>query len=349
MAQALQEADPGGDVVVVGRRGGVAEPLVREAGLALETLDVRGVNITNPVSVAGLSWRLPASTVAAARILRRTRADVVVGTGGYVCVPVVAAAATRGIPIILLEQNAVPGRAIRLLARRARVVATSFAETSTHLRGARAVMTGNPVRREIRRLVPAPLRERCLNLLVMGGSQGARTLNRAITGCLHDMLVEHAELRVTHQCGALDLGEVEAFAASLPAHLASRYTFAPFFSDMAERIAASDLVLMRAGGSSLAECAALGRPMMLVPYPHAAGHQLHNVLPYVSAGAALHVSDVDCTPERVRGEIGALLRDSQRWRAMSIASAGMGRPEAAGDVVRLITAAARTRRGRRAA
>ena len=349
MAQALRELDPDGEIVVVGRRGGVAEPLVTAAGLKLETLDVSGVDLASPLSVASLSWRLPASTVGAGRILGRARAEVVVGTGGYVCVPVVAAAAVRRLPVVLLEQNAVPGRAIRLLARRARYVATSFQETARHLPGARTVLTGNPVRREVLSRVPAPVRESLRHLLVMGGSQGARTLNRAVLGSLRDMLEEHADLRITHQCGVLDAAEVSAAAAGLPSALAARYHAAPFFSDMADRIAASDLVLMRAGGSSLAECAAIGRPMLLVPYPHAGGHQEHNVASYVAAGAAVHIADSECRPERVRREVGALVRETERWRAMSAASAALGRPRAADDVVALIMAAVRPRHGRRAA
>jgi UDP-N-acetylglucosamine--N-acetylmuramyl-(pentapeptide) pyrophosphoryl-undecaprenol N-acetylglucosamine transferase len=197
-------------------------------------------------------------------------------------------------------------------------------------------------------LVPAPRRERCATLLVMGGSQGARTLNRALTGCLRDMLDEHERLHVVHQCGARDADEVHSFAEALHPRQRERYTMAPFFGDMAARIAEADVVLMRAGGSSLAECAALGRAMILVPYPHAGGHQLHNVLPYVSAGAAAHMPDSECTPERVRHEVGALMHDTGRWRAMSEASEAMGRPDAADHVVQLVREAAASRVSRRA-
>lgn len=342
LAQALRRADPGGEVLLVGRSGGVAEPLVASAGLTLETLDVHGVDTSSPRSVAAAAWRLPSATLAARGILRRFGADVVVGTGGYVCVPVVASALARRVPVVLLEQNAVPGRATRLLARRARVVATSFAETASHLRRARVVMTGNPVRQEVTALVPAPRRERCTHLLVMGGSQGARTLNRALAGCARDMLLEHADLRITHQCGALDWEAMQAHAGTLPAELRARYTVAAFFADMAQRILAADLVLMRAGGSSLAECAALGRPMILVPYPHAAAHQLHNVRPYVDGGAAVHVPDTQCTPERVRAEVGAIVTDTERWRHMCDRSLAMGRPDAAAEVARLVETAARS-------
>ena len=324
---------------MVGRRGGVAEPLVTAAGLRLETLAVSGLDLADPRTVIRAAWRLPAATFAARGLLRRTKADAVIGAGGYVCVPVVAAAWLLGLPVVLMEQNAVPGRATRLLARRSRVVATSFAETAQHLRAARTVMTGNPVRREIRDLAPAPQRDRCAHVLVMGGSQGARTLNRAIGGSVRDILSDHGDLHITHQCGALDAEAMRAVAASLPAQLAPRYTVAPFFTDMAQRIAASDLVLMRAGGSSLAECTALGRAMILVPYPYAGGHQAHNVRPHVDAGAAIHIADSQCTPERVRSELNSLINDEDRFRTMSRASAAMGRPHAAEEVAMLVAEA----------
>ena len=196
--------------------------------------------------------------------------------GGYVSVPVVAAAIAQRIPVVLLEQNAVPGRATRLLARRARVVAASFAETARHLPNARVVHTGNPIRAEVRAITTRPIGDRLRAILVTGGSQGARRVNRAMTGCVADLLRNDPELSIVHQCGSLDFDTVSRAAAGLPAALAARYTVAAFFDDMAVRMAQSDLVVMRAGGSSLAECAVLGRPMIVVPYPHAGGHQRHN-------------------------------------------------------------------------
>ncbi|MFN2569398.1 MAG: glycosyltransferase, partial [Candidatus Dormibacteria bacterium] len=172
VAQALRRADPDGEVLLVGWRGGVAERLVHGAGLRLETLDVSGVDVSSPLSIGRAAARLPAAVVAALRMVRRFRPDVVVGTAGYVCVPVVIAARLLRVPFVLLEQNAHPGRAIRILSRRANLVASSFAETARHLPGVRVVDTGNPVRPEVARDAPAPLRDRCRHILVMGGSQG---------------------------------------------------------------------------------------------------------------------------------------------------------------------------------
>ena len=330
----------------MGRAGGVAERLVPEAGIRLETLHISGIDVGNPATVARALARLPSSTLEAGRLLGAMRPVVVVGVGGYVCVPVVAAAQLRRIPVVLLEQNAVPGRATRLLARRARAVATSFEETRSLLPGARTVLTGNPIRGEVRALVGAPLGERCRRILVTGGSQGARRINQALAGCIRELLEAEPAVHVTHQCGDLDAGAMAAAASALPAELRHRYAVQAFFDDIGARIAAADLVVMRAGGSSLAECSALGRPMILVPYPHAGGHQAHNVAPYVRGGAALAIEDEQCTPERLRDEVLGIVRDTDRWRRMAARSRELGRPDAADRVAALIRHVAEERAAR---
>ena len=319
----------------------MAERLVTDAGVKLEALEITGVDVTRPGSVARAAAKLPGATLAARRLLRRMQPDVVVGAGGYVCVPVVLAAFAGRVPVVLMEQNAYPGRATRLLARRAYAVATSFAGTRRYLNGANVVETGNPLRKSVLMRRGAPLSETCGHILVTGGSQGARRLNRAIAGCAPELLEQHDQLRITHQCGTLDFDEMQRAAALLADAVAPRYQVARFFPDLALRIAAADLVIMRAGGSSLAECAALGRPMILVPYPHAGGHQAFNAAPYVHAGAALLLDDEVCTPARLGAEISRLISDQQRWHAMAEASSQMGRPDATARVAALIGDAVR--------
>ena len=318
----------------MGRRGGVAEDLVERAGIPLELLDISGLHLSNPLSVAGFAARMPAAVSAARRLIRRLRADVVVGAAGYVCVPVVLAARREHVPVVLLEQNALPGRAVRLLARRAARVAVSFAETADLLPGARVTVTGNPVRRGFGSAPELP--ERPARLLAMGGSQGARRINRALAAAVPDLLERFPELQIVHQCGRLDAEEMRARRDGLDAGLRSRWEVAPFFVDMASRIAAADLVLMRAGGSSLAEVSAMGRPMILVPYPHAGDHQRHNARPYAEGGAAVVVSDEECVGERIEREVAAILGDVPRWRRMAERSRAMGRPDAADRVIAVL-------------
>jgi UDP-N-acetylglucosamine--N-acetylmuramyl-(pentapeptide) pyrophosphoryl-undecaprenol N-acetylglucosamine transferase len=319
------------------------ETLVPSSGLRLETLNVRGIDMGSPLRLPGTALRIARGTVQARSILRRYRPDVVVGAAGYVSVPVVTASLLQRIPVVLLEQNAHPGRTTRLFARRARAVAASFAETAAELPGARVVHTGNPVRPEVKARAGAPLHERCEHVLVMGGSQGARRLNDAVAGSIRALLEHRPFLRVTHQCGARDAEWAVPVRAGLPEELRERYTVSAFFDDIAERIRDADLVVMRAGGSSLAETAVLGRPMILVPYPYAGAHQADNAKPYVGAGAALLIPDEEAGAERLRSEVDRVVDDPALWRRMADASRAMGRPDADDAVVALIREAAAPR------
>jgi UDP-N-acetylglucosamine--N-acetylmuramyl-(pentapeptide) pyrophosphoryl-undecaprenol N-acetylglucosamine transferase len=338
VAQELRRTDPGGDVLIVGRRGGVAEGLVTSAGFRLETLRISGLDAGSAASMARFAAQLPAAITAARRIIRDFHADVVVGGAGYVSVPVVIAARTLHVPVALLEQNALPGRATRLLARRGRIVAASYEETAAHLRGARVVNTGNPIRAEVLAAPPRSLGDRCEHVLVMGGSQGARRINRALAGCIADLLEKFPWLRITHQTGSLDIDEMRAAVQALQEQSRARWTISPFIDDIGAAIATADVVLMRAGGSSLAECAAVGRPMILVPYPHAGDHQRFNAAAYVDDGAARLIPDAECEPARVEIELSAVIEEPVTWRRMAAASEGLGRRDAAAQVVGLLRA-----------
>lgn len=336
VAQELRRTDPGGEVLIVGRRGGVAEGLVESAGFRLETLRISGLDAGSPASLVRFTAQLPGAVAAARRIIRGFHADVVVGGAGYVSVPVVIAARTLGVPVALLEQNALPGRATRRLARSSRLVAASYEATAAHLRGARVVNTGNPIRAEVLATPRRPLGDRCESVLVMGGSQGARRINRAVAGCIASLVERYPWLRVTHQTGSLDVDEMDAVAQALAPQTRAHWIRRAFIDDVGSTIASADVVLMRAGGSSLAECAAMGRPMILVPYPHAGDHQRFNAAPYVDAGAARLVADAECEPARIERELSALIDDPASWRRMAAASQALGRPDAAARVVGLL-------------
>jgi len=205
------------------------------------------------------------------------------------------------------------------------------------------VHTGNPVRPEVKAQAGTPLHDTCEHVLVMGGSQGARRLNDAVAGSIRELLVAHPGLRVTHQCGARDAEWAVPVRAGLPDELRERYTVSAFFDDIGERIRDADLVVMRAGGSSLAETAVLGRPMILVPYPFAGAHQVDNAMPYARAGAALLIPDEECGAGRFRAEIECVVDDPALWRRMAEASRAAGRPHADDEVVSLIREAAAQR------
>jgi len=283
----------------------------------------------------------------AAAILAMQRPAVVFTTGGYVAIPVLLAAAPLGIPVILWDGNVIPGRAVRATARLATALAVSFQATCAALAvaapGRPCYLTGTPIRdtREVdreaaRRRLDIPAAERVL--LVFGGSQAVRRFNTAVSGALPRLVERVTVLHVAGEDGyAAALAEREA----LPQAVRARYRPYPFLRDeMLAALAAADLVVGRAGSSTLAEVTALGLPMVVVPYPHAGGHQRANARVLADAGAARLVEDADFDAVALL-EAAAILHDPARHVAMSAAARSLGRPGAAEAVTDLVLAAAR--------
>ncbi len=284
-----------------------------------------------------LLTRLPVAYAQASRVVSRFRPDVVLATGGYVSVPVALVAQRRHIPVLLLEQNALPGRAVSWLAGRATVVATSFSETAAHLPEARVVCTGNPVRSEFSELSSELLpTDEPRPLLVMGGSQGARHLNDLLLEALPQLMLACPGMPITHLTGPFDYSRVVRDAATIALPAPGLYQPLPFSDQMATLAARAGLVVMRAGGSSLAEVACLGRPMLLIPYPHAGNHQMANATSFAEAGAAVVVDDLEMTAERLVAEVSVILGNPSRCADMAKASHSMARPGAADAVAALL-------------
>jgi UDP-N-acetylglucosamine--N-acetylmuramyl-(pentapeptide) pyrophosphoryl-undecaprenol N-acetylglucosamine transferase len=291
--------------------------------------------------------RLGASVPQAAAMLAADRPAAIFTTGGYVAVPVLLAAAPLGIPVVLWDGNVIPGRAVRATARLADVLAVSFAATCTALAAAApdrpCYLTGTPIRdtaaidRDAARAklgIPAGTRV----MLVFGGSQAVRRFNAAVAGALPQLVDKVVVIHVTG-----DDGYASALAAreALPSDRRERYRPHPFLrDDMLTALAAADLVVGRAGSSTLAEVTALGLPIVIVPYPHAAGHQTANARQLVEAGAGRLIADAAFDAEALL-DAARLLEDPTAHLAMSAAARGLGRPGAADAVADLVLAAAR--------
>ena len=290
--------------------------------------------------------RLAVSVPQAAAVLVRERPAAIFTTGGYVAVPVVLAAAPLGIPVVMWDGNVIPGRAVRATARFADVLAVCFEATCQSLAsvapGRPCFVTGTPIRdvasvdREAARvrlgIVPG---ERVL--LVFGGSQAVRRFNAAASAAL-PRLVER--VTVIHVTGDDGYARALADRAALPLARQGRYRPHPFLrEEMLSSLAAADLVVGRAGSSTLAEVAALGLPMVVVPYPHAAGHQRANAAALVEAGAARLVEDEAFDADALL-EAARLLDDPAAHVAMSAAARALGRPGAADAVAALVLATA---------
>ncbi|HEY0493154.1 MAG TPA: undecaprenyldiphospho-muramoylpentapeptide beta-N-acetylglucosaminyltransferase [Candidatus Dormibacteraeota bacterium] len=333
VAEALARIDPDGRVLYVGRRGGMEEKIVPGYGLALETIVPPKLDMEQLWRNWAVPFVLPRALLQATRIIRRFRPQVVLGTGGYVSAPVIMAAATLRIPVVLQEQNALPGRTTRVLSRFARVVATAYPQSSAYLR-AEAIVTGTPVRREFanpRAEFPA----RPQRLLVLGGSQGARRINQAVVAAL-PQIVNRLRLDVSHQTGERDFVSVGEAAAKLGSSVTAGYHRFAFASDLATRIHLADLVLARAGAGTLSEVSAIGIPMVLVPGPFAGGHQKLNAVPYENAGAAVVIADEACDGPRLLQVLSSIAEDPQRYAQMVAAMRVLGKPDAADAVARIL-------------
>jgi UDP-N-acetylglucosamine--N-acetylmuramyl-(pentapeptide) pyrophosphoryl-undecaprenol N-acetylglucosamine transferase len=318
----------GADVRFAGGERAEAE-LVPAAGYELDTLNVEGISRTNPLKAARAAVKAVGALGAAGRLLRRHRADAVLGGGGYVAGPVGLAAVLRGTPLVLAEADSHLGLTNRVLAARARRVCLAFPIPGRD--DDRYLLTGRPVPptvgdREAARagfgLAPGEL-----TVLVFGGSLGARSINEAAVRAFAD-----APYRVLHVAGRRD------FAALQPPgpHYVLRDYVVPFGS----ALAAADLAVARSGGSVF-ELAQYGLPAVLIPYPHASGnHQTANARWMEQAGAATVLPDAELTPERLRAEVDALVQDEPRRTAMAAASAALARPDAARVIAREVLAAA---------
>jgi UDP-N-acetylglucosamine--N-acetylmuramyl-(pentapeptide) pyrophosphoryl-undecaprenol N-acetylglucosamine transferase len=283
---------------------------------------------------------LPLSAVDAWRVLSRRRPAVVVGVGGYSSGPVVVLAALRGIPTLLMEQNAMPGLTNRTLAKVVRAAAVTYEESIGYF-GSKAFVSGNPVRPEFfgqqgaydENDVP-PVAAR---VLIFGGSQGAHAINVAMVEAAPRLAAATPRLAITHQTGERDLEMVRD--GYLRAGLEARVE--PFLFEMDREMTAADVIVCRAGATTLAELMAAGRPSILIPLPTATDdHQRRNASALVTHGAARMIEQRDLTGERLAGEIAVLAADRQLRRAIGERAKQMARPNAARAIVDRILAMA---------
>lgn len=296
------------------------------------------IRARNPVALTQTAAALGLGFFQAWRLIGRLRPAAVIGFGGYPSVPPVLAAVWRGVPTVIHDANAVVGRANRLLAPRVTAIATTFPETfrdARHL-ATKATLTGNPVRQAVIAAAATPYDAPAdvLRLLIFGGSQGARIMADVGPSAIARLDPGlRARLRIVQQAREEDLARVrEAYLSlSVAAEVAT------FFADLPARIAASHLVVGRSGASTVAELAAIGRPSILVPLPHAIDQdQFANAGVLDRAGGALRIVQEAFTPERLAQEIAVLAGTPQRLTAMAAAARSLGRLDAAARLADLV-------------
>ncbi len=331
IAREIRRRHPGADLLFVGTERGLEMKIVPAEGFRLETITISGLKGTGLLKQLKSLLTVPKSLLDARTILQRFRPSVVVGVGGYSSGPPVLMAALLGIPAMLQEQNALPGLTNRLLGRVARKVATAFRECDAYF-GSKAVLTGNPVRADF-----SQVRSRSgtdpFTLLVFGGSQGAQPINQSVIEAIAILQPQIQDLKVIHQTGEREYPRIKKAYDGLKMDADVR----PFFGDIPVQFAAADLLVCRAGATTLAELTVSGKPAILVPFPQAADdHQRKNAEALAQAGAAEMILQKDLNGSVLAMRILYYFEHRDALRRMEQNSRALGRADATERIVDLV-------------
>ena len=336
VVEELRRRQPDAEVTFVGTAKGIEARVLPERGERLELIDVAPLKGRSAAELMRSLMMLPGACSQAFGIIGAEKPDVVIGVGGYASGPMLLAAAARGVPTAILEQNAHVGLTNRVLAPLAGRAYVAWEEAADQIGRRRAKLLGNPVRRAFVDASRAAMADpdgfeaRSRRILVLGGSQGAKVLNDTVPAALAGLDLASRGIDVLHQTGAAMRSEVEARYRELgvPAEVVT------FVDDMAKAYASASLVIARAGATTLAELCAIGRPAILVPYPFAADdHQAKNAEALERAGAAISIREAKLTSEGLGAEVRGLLDDPSRRTRMAEAARAHGRPDAAAAIV----------------
>jgi UDP-N-acetylglucosamine--N-acetylmuramyl-(pentapeptide) pyrophosphoryl-undecaprenol N-acetylglucosamine transferase len=330
LAEEIVTRHPKNDVVFVGTNRGLEARVVPQNGFVFEAITSRGLKGMGVLKLLLGLLTLPWSFIEALRLVWKYRPDIVIGVGGYSSGPVVMAAWLLRVPTAVQEQNALPGLTNRLLGRFVKSVFVSFDETQRLFGSGKAHVLGNPIRRALldNFLKPSTVHEK-FTVLIFGGSLGARGLNTRVVDALAFLAVEKDSMRLVHQTGKADLETVKQGYEGKGFDAEVR----EFIDDMSTAYLGSDLVVCRAGATTIAELTTCKKASILVPFPFATDdHQAVNAKALVDAGAALMFREGELTGEKLATAILELKRDTSRLQKMEKAAGLLGRPEAAREI-----------------
>jgi UDP-N-acetylglucosamine--N-acetylmuramyl-(pentapeptide) pyrophosphoryl-undecaprenol N-acetylglucosamine transferase len=332
IAEELRAREADAAIRFVGTRRGIEARVLPELGWELDLIEVSGLKTVGVLGAIRGLLRLPRALWQARRVVKRFTPDAVVGVGGYASGPIVLMARLRGIPTAICEQNSIPGLTNKILGRVARVVFVSFAGSQRFFKPAKTVLSGNPVRRELvhKLLGAGPARDDAtVHVLICGGSQGAVAVNQLAADALI-ALAKQSPLAIIHQTGEKDREPTAKRYADAGVAAECR----PFIKDMAAAYHRADLIIGRAGATTVAELAIAGRPAIFIPYPFAAdNHQELNAREMADAGAALVFKQSELTGEKLADALRPLIFDPAKRAAMGAAMKALARPQAAGTVI----------------
>ena len=337
VAKEILRREPESEVRFVGTARGLENKLVPQAGFELSIIDSAGLKNVGGIARARGLIVLPKSFLAARSLIRSFRPDVVIGAGGYVSGPVVLTAAIMRLPTLVMESNALPGWTNRVLARFVDKAAVSFDGALPYFHG-KAVVTGNPVRREFFEIAPRKreaVSARQFSILVFGGSQGAHAINKAMIAALPALESLQEVLRITHQTGEADFAEVNS--GYVAAGWDQRASVTKYVDNMVAAFADADLVICRAGATTTAELIAAGKASVMIPFPLAAdNHQRKNAEALEQAGAGRMILQKNLSGKKLAQEIAMFVQEPERITVMEQAARKLARGDAAAAVVNMI-------------
>lgn len=341
IAEELLKRNPDNRVLFIGTNRGLEKKILGQLGFELKTIDVEGLKGRGILKVVNSLLKIPGSLLESYRIIRSFKPDVVAGVGGYASGPAVLAARMMGIKTVIAEQNAVPGLTNRILGRFVDRIFAAFSDSGAYLPSGKTVVTGNPVRGSFLKEAKAgamhalPLPNRPFTLLIFGGSQGASAINKKVVESLDFLSSIKKNIHFIHQTGERDQQSV-AKEYGYRGFSAEVY---PFIINMAETYSRADLLVCRAGATSLAEITAVGKASILIPLPSAAGdHQTKNALLMEKAGAAVMIPEKALDGVRFAEAVKKLYENREIIRKMEKAAASLARKDAAATIVDLILA-----------
>ncbi|MGD7008516.1 undecaprenyldiphospho-muramoylpentapeptide beta-N-acetylglucosaminyltransferase [Metabacillus sp. 84] len=335
----MKKKNPSAEFLYIGTENGLEKGIVEREGIPFKAIEITGFKRKLSLDNAKTVMRFLKGVQTSRKYLKEFKPDAVIGTGGYVCGPVVYAAAKLKIPCVIHEQNSLPGLTNKFLARYADKVAICFEEARRYFPGNKAVMTGNPRASEVAGVngekgkLSAGLKPGKKSVLVFGGSRGARPINKAILEVLPDL--EKKDYQILYVTGEVHYNQVaeEAKTLGFPENVIIK----PFIHNMPEVLAGTDLIVGRAGATSIAEITALGLPSILIPSPYVtANHQEVNARSLSDKGAAVLMLEKDLTGKSLLSEIDSIMKDEAKLMNMRTASSEIGMPDAAARLAEVL-------------
>lgn len=343
LAEELKRKDEAMDILFIGTERGIEARILPRSGYAVRFISARGVLGRTIMGKAASVSMMMLSACRLRSFYGSFKPDVVVGTGGYASVAPVMAAWSKSVPTLIMEQNIVPGVANKLLGKIASAIAVTYHESMAQFPRPKTYLTGNPVRSAVLNGDrEAALRNFGLDadkstVLIFGGSAGARRINEALLDAMQRMLGLKDRVQFIHQTGETDFESINKMYLSL----GYKAVVMPFIHEMADAYAASDLVISRSGATTLAELTALGKPSILIPYPHALAHQEFNARKLVDVNGARMIKDHELNGKLIAEAIAEILGSEDIRLDMKRNALGIGRPEAAQKVAELVMSLAR--------